>query len=409
MVAAEAAGVGLAQLRANKLRSFLTLLGIMIGVAAVIAVVSLGEGMRRTVMAEFASAGGAGTVLVNPPDAYERVGGRRVQRSWVEHLTSDDLDAFHDATDLISAAVPGMGGRVRLQYGRATLEARFTGTNDDFVSCFNWPVALGRAISHEDVRYARKVCMITQRVQQDLFGGRNPIGRQIRLDADRYTVIGVMAPRVRYGRDAGHEVMIPYTTGQKRITGNRHLYGITLFVEALERVEQVEAIVKRVLRFRHEHGDQFQVRTSKQQMESADQTIRIMQMVGGGIAGISLLVGGIGIMNIMLVSVTERTREIGIRKALGAKPGHLLVQFVAEAILLSLAGGLLGVMGGLGLGYGFESLLARTAIDFPFTSVVSLPSALAALAFASLVGLFFGVYPAVRAARMDPVEALRYE
>lgn len=276
----------------------------------------------------------------------------------------------------------------------ASSEARFTGTNDDFVSCFNWPVALGRAISHEDVRYARKVCMITQRVQQDLFGGRNPLGEQIRLDADRYTVIGVMAPRVRYGRDAGHEVMISYTTGQKRITGNRHLYGITLFVEALERVEQVEAIVKRVLRFSHEHGDQFHVRTSKQQMESADQTIRIMQMVEGGIVGISLLVGDNGIMNTMLVSVTERTCEIGIRKALGAKPAVLMLQFVVEAIVLSLYGGLLGLGTGVGLGLGISHVIAQYS-EVPYPSVVSYSSELLSL------GLFFGIYPAVRAARLN--------
>jgi len=409
MVFYEPVAVGLGQLRTNKLRSFLTLLGIMIGVAAVIGIVSLGEGLRRTVMGEFARSGGATTVLINPPRQWVRKDGRWVRRSWQEHLTTDDLEAFYEETDQIRASVPGIWGGARLQYGKTTINSSYTGTSDTFNEGYTWPVDLGRALTAEDVRYSRKVCMIGRKVLKDLFQNRSPLGEEIKLNDERYTVVGVLEERVRFGRDEGDMVYIPYTTAQKRLTGNRYLLGITLFLDDLDAVGGVEKAVRRVLRRRHEHGDEFQVRTSQNQMEDANKVIGIMKKVAGGIAGISLLVGGIGIMNIMLVSVTERTREIGIRKALGAKPGHLLFQFVAEAVILSLVGGALGIFLGVGFGLGIEQLIRSFDPDGPFTSVVSVQSVLWALVFASAVGVFFGVYPAFRASRMDPVEALRYE
>ena len=409
MILVEVIAVGLAQLRANKLRSFLTLLGIMIGVAAVIGIVSLGEGLRRTVMGDFAQRGGAGTVLVNPPRQWVQKDGRWVRRSWQEHLSADDLDAFYEETDQIRAAVPGVSVSGRLQYGKATANASVTGTSDSFSEGYSWPIDMGRSLTTDDIRYARKACVIGRVILKDLFQNRDPIGEEIKINGERYTVVGVLSERVRFGRDEGNQVYIPYTTAQKRFTGNKHLFGITLFVEELEAVEDVARTVRMVLRRRHEHGEEFEVRTSKQQMEGAERTIGIMKKVAGGIAGISLLVGGIGIMNIMLVSVTERTREIGVRKALGAKPGHLLLQFVAEAVVLSMAGGLLGVVLGIGFGLGIEQIIRSFNPNAPFASIVSFQSVLWALLFASAIGLFFGVYPAARAARMDPVEALRYE
>ena len=409
MVLFEVITVALGQLRTNKLRSFLTLLGIMIGVAAVIGVVSLGEGLRRTVMGQFAQSGGATTVLINPPQQWVRKDGRWVRRSWEEHLTTDDLKAIHEETDQIRTAVPGVGGSAQLQYGKTTINSRFTGTSESFNEGYSWPVEMGRLLTAEDVLYARKVCLIGRTVFKDLFQGRDALGEEIKINGERYTVVGVLEERVRFGRDQGNEVYIPYTTAQKRFTGNRHVYGITLFVETLEAVDEVAKVVRRVLLRRHEHGEEFRVRTSQNQMEEVNKIIGIMKMVAGGIAGISLLVGGIGIMNIMLVSVTERTREIGIRKALGAKPGHLLLQFVAEAVVLSMAGGALGIVLGMGFGLGIEQLIRSFDPDTPFASIVSFQSVLWALLFASTVGIFFGVYPAFKAARMDPVEALRYE
>jgi len=409
MVFYEPIAVGLSQLRANKLRSLLTLLGIVIGVAAVIGITSLGEGLRRTVMGEFASRGGGATVLVNPPREYERKDGRWTLRTWQEHLTSDDLKAFHDETEGIRTSVPGLSGSARLQYGKTTINAQYTGTSASFSESYSWPVARGRTLTDDDVLFARKVCLIGDKVSADLFQERNPVGEEIKLNGERYTVVGVLSQRIRFGQEQGDQIYIPYTTAQKRLTGNRFLNGITLFLDQIDAVEEAAETVRRVLRRRHEHGDEFRVRTSQQQMEGFDNVIGIMKAVAGGIAGISLLVGGIGIMNIMLVSVTERTREIGIRKAMGAKPGHLLFQFVAEAVILSLVGGSVGVLFGVGFGMGIEALISSLAGETPFTSVVSYQSVLWALLFASSIGLFFGVYPAFRASRLDPVEALRYE
>ena len=409
MILVEVIAVGLAQLRANKLRSFLTLLGIMIGVAAVIGIVSLGEGLQRTLMDRFAQSGGATTVLISPPPQWVFKVGRRVRRPWTEFLTTDDLQAFHEETARIRTALPRVSGGAQLQYGKTTMNSSFEGTSESFNEGHTWPVEMGRPLTTDDVRYARKVCMIGYKIYKDLFQRREPLGEEIKVNGERYTVVGVLEERVRFGSNEGDKVYIPYTTAQKRYTGNRQLIDITLFVESLEAVDEVEAAVRRVLRRRHEHGEEFKVNTSRQEIENADRTLTITKMVGGGIAGISLLVGGIGIMNIMLVSVTERTREIGVRKALGAKPGHLLLQFVAEAVVLSLVGGLLGIALGTGFGHGIDQLIHSFNPDSPFASVVSLQSILWALLFASSVGLFFGIYPAFKAARMDPVEALRYE
>ncbi len=405
----EPVAVGLSQLRANKLRSFLTLLGIVIGVAAVIGIVSLGEGLRRSVAGEFAQSGGATTVLVRPPWDYENRDGRWVRRAWQEYLTTGDLAAFYDETDDIQYAVPGVWRQVQLRYGKATMGAQVTGTSAEFTQGFSWPVAKGRGLTPDDIVFNRRVCVIGEKNRQELFQTKEPVGAEIKLNGERYTVIGVLAPRVRQGREQGDEVLIPYTTAQKRIAGDRHLMGITLFVDELEAVKDVAQAVRRVLRGRHEHGDEFWVETSENQLQQLDNIIRVMKMVAGGIAGISLLVGGIGIMNIMLVSVTERTREIGVRKAIGAKPRHILFQFLAEAVVLSLAGGVIGVAAGVGFGLGIAKLIQRLAPGSPFASSVSLESVLWAASFALAVGVFFGVYPALRASRMDPVEALRYE
>jgi len=377
-------------------------------VAAVIGIVSIGEGLRRTVMGEFAQRGGANTVLVNPPREWERKDGRWVRRPWQEHLTTDDLEAVHEETDQIRAAVPGVWGSAQLRYKKASMNARFTGTSSEFNEGFSWPVDKGRSLSAGDVRYARKVCMIGRKILEDLFQDTDPIGEQIKLNGERYTVIGVLEERVRFGREEGDQVLIPYTTAQKRLTGNRNLLGITFFVEKMEHVNEVADAVRRVLRRRHEHAEEFRVETSEKQIEDVNKIIRVMKLVAGGIAGISLLVGGIGIMNIMLVSVTERTREIGIRKALGAKPRHLLQQFVVEAIILSVVGGMLGVGVGIGLGRAISEVIEHYA-KMPFPSVVSAGSVALSLGLSGTIGLFFGIYPAARAARMKPVDALRYE
>ena len=398
---------GLGQLRAHKLRSLLTLLGIVIGVAAIIAVVSLGEGLRREVIAQFVFSGGAGMIEVEPPRQWVRKDGRWVRRPWEEHLTEADIAAMQREIDELHALVPSVRGGASLQRGKTTMQVSYTGTSEAFNEGFNWPVASGRSLSADDLRLARKVCLIGGDVHKDLFQEADPLGEEILLNGDRYVVIGVLDERVRFGQSEGNIALVPYTTAQKRLRGEDHFSQLTLFVEDLDAVERVVAAVRRILRRHHEHGDEFEVETSEGQIDDANEFFRVLQQVGGGIAGISLLVGGIGIMNILLVSVAERTREIGIRKALGAKPRHILGQFLAESVVLSMVGGLLGILSGLGLGLGAAFVIQQLAPGAPFTSIVSAESVLWAVGFSSAVGIFFGVYPAFRAARLDPVEALR--
>ncbi len=398
---------GLGQLRAHKLRSLLTLLGIVIGVAAIIAVVSLGEGLRREVISQFVFSGGAGMIEVEPPRQWVRKDGRWVRRPWQEYLTEADMVAMQREIDGLHALVPSVEGSAALQRGKTTVDASYTGTSAAFNEGFNWPVLGGRPLNADDLRLARKVCLLGGDVYEDLFHKTDPLGKELLLNGDRYEVIGVLDERVRFGRSEGNIVLVPYTTAQKRLRGEDHFSGLTLFVEDLDAVERVVAAVRRVLRRHHEHGDEFRIETSQGEIDDANEFFRVLQQVGGGIAGISLLVGGIGIMNILLVSVAERTREIGIRKALGAKPRHILGQFLAESVVLSMVGGLLGILIGFGFGLGAAFVIQQLAPGAPFTSIVSAESVLWAVGFSSAVGIFFGVYPAFRAARLDPVEALR--
>ncbi len=398
---------GLGQLRAHKLRSLLTLLGIVIGVAAIIAVVSLGEGLRREVISQFVFSGGAGMIEVEPPRQWVRKDGRWVRRPWQEYLTEADMAAMQREIDGLHALVPSVEGNASLQRGKTTVQASYTGTSAAFNEGFNWPVISGRSLNALDLRLARKVCLLGGDVHEDLFHKTDPLGKELLLNGDRYVVVGVLDERVRFGRSEGNIVLVPYTTAQKRLQGEDHFSELTLFVEDLDAVERVVAAVRRVLRRHHEHGDDFRIETSQGEIDDANEFFRVLQQVGGGIAGISLLVGGIGIMNILLVSVAERTREIGIRKALGAKPRHILGQFLAESVVLSMVGGLLGILTGFGFGLGAAFVIQQLAPGAPFTSIVSAESVLWAVGFSSAVGIFFGVYPALRAARLDPVEALR--
>ena len=400
--------IGLSQLWANTLRSLLTILGITIGIGSVIGVVSIGEGLRHNVVSQFSQMGGAYLVVVQPPRTYQIKNGRRVPRSWREYLTARDLAAIEAEVDHIRAALPLVGWNAQARYQKASAMGEVRGTMPGYHDAMDWEVDRGRFLSHWDVKTWRRVCVIGDKIAGDLFGDLHPVSREVKLNGERYTVIGVMKPRSVFGSDWGHQIIVPVTTLQKRVVGNDY-YGILfVYVESAAHVKAVTKKIKKVLRRLHKRGDAFRVDTGERVLKDVDRVTLIMKLVAGGVAGISLMVGGIGIMNIMLVSVTERTREIGIRKAVGAKRVHILVQFIIESAVLSLFGGVLGILCGLGFGVGISHMIAHySEADFP--SVVSWSAVMLAVAVSGGIGVFFGVYPAARASALDPVEALRYE
>ncbi len=400
--------IGLSQLQANALRSLLTILGITIGIGSVIGVVSIGEGLRRNVVSQFSQIGGANLVVVQPPRTYQIKNGRRVPRSWREYLTARDLTAIGAEVDRIRAALPLVGWNMRARYQKASATGEVQGTLPGYHQAMDWELARGRFLSHWDVKTWRRVCVIGDKIAEDLFGSLNPVGREVKLNGERYTVIGAMKPRSFFGRDWGNQIVVPVTTLQKRVVGNDYYSIIFVYVENAAHVKSVTQDIRKVLKRLHKRGDAFRVDTGERVLENVDNVTLIMKLVAGGIAGISLMVGGIGIMNIMLVSVTERTREIGIRKAIGAKRVHILIQFIIESAVLSLFGGLLGILCGLGFGLGISSLIEYYS-ESEFPSVVSWNAVMLAVAISGGIGVFFGVYPAVRASALDPVEALRHE
>ena len=400
--------IGLSQLWANTLRSLLTILGIAIGIGSVIGVVSIGEGLRHNVVSQFSQMGGAYLVVVRPPRTYQIKNGRRVPRSWREYLTARDLTAIEAEVDRIRAALPLVGWNTQARYQKASAMGEVQGTLPGYHYAMDWDVDRGRFLSHWDVKNWRRVCVIGDKIAEDLFGDLDPVSREVKLNGERYTVIGVMKPRSVFGRDWGHQIIVPVTTLQKRVVGNDYYSVIFVYVENAANVKSVMEKIKKVLKRLHKRGDAFRVDTGERALKNVDRVTLILKLVAGGIAGISLMVGGIGIMNIMLVSVTERTREIGIRKAVGAKRVHILVQFIIESAVLSLFGGVLGILCGLGFGGGISYLIAYySEADFP--SVVSWSAVMLAVAVSGGIGVFFGVYPAARASALDPVEALRYE
>ncbi len=396
------------QLRANKLRSVLTLLGIIIGVGSVVGVVSMGEGLRSKVMSEIDKIGGSRLIFVAPPDVFYRKDGRWVRRPWVDQLTMEDARLILQECPDVASVVPIVGGGETLKHGRASVESRVEGVRPDYAEVMDWHVDKGRFVNDTDIEQARKVVVLGDEVKDDLFGTREAIGSEVRLGDQRYVVIGVMESKRLFGHDWGENVLIPLTTAQKRIIGNKYLGALLVYCTDSSKALSLKSDLGKFLKRHHEHGSEFRIFAAETEIKKVSRVINILKMVVGGIAGISLLVGGIGIMNIMLVSVTERTREIGIRKAIGAKRRHIMLQFLVEAVVLSLCGGAIGIAFGTGLGMGISEVIGHVAKE-PFPSKVSLGALAVAIGFSFLTGVFFGVYPARKASLLDPVEALRYE
>ncbi len=400
--------VGLCQLRVNALRSLLTILGITIGVGSVLGVVSIGEGLRRSVVSQFVQVGGANLILVQPPGPWAIKDGRRVRRAWREILTKRDVEAITGESEGIEAAFPLVSWNTKVRYRKASTTGEIHGTLPGYHRAMDWALSKGRFLSHGDVKEWRRVCVIGDGIHSDLFGKQNAIGREIKLNGERYSVIGVMKPRTLFGRDWGQTIVVPLSTIQKRITGTDHYDVVFVYANDGADVRRVTQDIRKVLGRFHRHGEEFQIVTGESILARTERVILVLKLVAGGVAGISLLVGGIGIMNMMLVSVTERTREIGVRKALGAKQRHILLQFIVESTVLSLFGGLLGIACGLGFEFGISALIEHFS-EASFPSAVSVGAIGLAILFSGAIGVFFGVYPAARASRLHPVEALRHE
>ncbi len=396
--------IALSALGRNRVRSVLTMLGVIIGVASVIAMVSLGMGAQAQIQAEIASMGS--NILYVRPGSI-RTGGFRGGGTTTS-LTAEDVEAIVSECSAVKSATPSVSTGVSLVFGNLNWNTRAEGANEDFTLIRNWPLSSGAFFTQADVRTAARVAVLGQTVVDQLFAGVDPIGQTIRVGNLPFTVVGVLAPKGQnqWGRDQDDTIILPYTTVQRKLLAINYLQGAMISAVSPEATFVAEQQVTDLLRQRHKIGpgrdDDFFIRNLTDIAETAEQTQRTTSMLLGSIAAVSLVVGGIGIMNIMLVSVTERTREIGLRMAVGARAAQVKMQFLVEAVTLSTAGGLIGIVAGVGVSY-----LLVWQLNWPMR--VS-PSAVgASVVFAGAVGMIFGYYPAYKASSLDPIEALRYE
>jgi len=397
--------VALRALARNKMRSALTMLGIIIGVGAVIATVSIGQGAEYVVQQGIQS---MGTNAVFISAGSGRPGGARMGFWAVKSLTLDDMAAILREVPLIRQAAPAVMSRSQVVYQNQNWNTGVLGTTPSYFEIRTWPVQSGSAFSQEEVDYAANVCVLGTTVANYLFPNDNPIGKTIRIGNLPFRVTGVLESKGQsvMGDDQDDRIFAPYTTVQKKIAGITWIQFIN--ASAVTQEASVAAVrpITQLLRERHHirtgEDDDFFVRTQSEVADLANQTSQVMTLLLGSIASVSLFVGGIGIMNIMLVSVTERTREIGVRMAVGATPADVQNQFLVEAVTLSMLGGVIGIAAGLA-----GSALISSFLDWP--TLISVKAMVIAALFSGGVGVFFGYYPARKAARLDPIEALRYE
>jgi len=393
-------------LRRNKMRSLLTALGIIFGVAAVIAMVGIGNGARSQIQAQIASLG-ENVILVFAGNWSP--GGVKSGWGGAGTLTVQDAEAIKNEISRVIAVSPEIRSGAQLIAGNANWYTNnLLGESEDYFDIRQWPVAQGAGFSDENVRNAGKVAVIGQTIAKQLYGDENPLGKIMRIKNAPFIVIGVLAPKGPNlgGQDQDDIVVIPYTSAMKRITGRTTLNSMVVQVGKESDLNPAEVQVISLLQQRHKivppKEDDFTVRNQEEIAKVATASTDVMRALLGATASVSLLVGGIGIMNIMLVSVTERTREIGIRIAVGAHGKDILLQFLIEAATLSSTGGTIGILLGIG---------AAKAMSYykQWPSLISLDSVVIAFLFSAAVGIFFGFYPARKASQLDPIEALRYE
>lgn len=398
--------IALRALANNKLRAFLTMLGIIIGVASVITMLAIGQGSKRSIQAQISEMG-SNMIMIQP--GADMRGGVRQDASAMETLKLQDYEDIVNETRYVSATSPSVNSSGQAIYGANNAPTTVYGISPDYMEIRRYEVEDGDMFSDQDVQTAAKVCVIGKTVVDNLFpGGENPVGRVIRFQKLPFRVAGVLKSKGynSMGMDQDDLILAPYTTIQKKILAITHLQGITCSALKEEytdqAIDEISEILRRNHRLRETDDDDFTIRSMQELSTMLTSTTDIMTTLLAAVAGISLLVGGIGIMNIMYVSVTERTREIGLRMSIGAKGMDILAQFLIESILISVTGGLIGVLFGVG-----AALVVNVVAHFPI--YIQPWSVLLSFVVCTVTGVFFGWYPAKKAAQLDPIEAIRYE
>ncbi len=399
----ETVRLALLSVRRNALRSFLTLLGIVIGVAAVIAMLTIGNGTTEKVKNDIAQLGSNLLVVTSG-----RRGGPGANDAVARELSDRDVAALQQHLTGARAISPASQKQVRVIFGTQNLTSGVTGTDSDYLVARDWKLTSGRAFSESESRSGAGVCLIGETVRQQFFGAGDPEGQIIRVNRTSCKIVGLLESKgfSGFGQDQDNIVMMPLAAFQRRIAGNRDIGSIYIAADDATPTSvllpRVESILRDSRRIAPDQEDNFSIRDMTQIADTMAAATTTMTGMLGAVAGVSLLVGGIGIMNIMLVSVTERTREIGIRLAIGAHERHILIQFLVEATVLSLMGGIIGILLGLSL-----AGIASLTLSIPFSP--SLATVLLAVGFSALIGMVFGFFPALRGARLDPIDALRHE
>ena len=390
----------------NKMRGFLTMLGIIIGVASVITMLAIGQGSKRSIRAQISEMG-SNMIMIHP--GADRRGGVRLDASEMESLKLEDYDAIVRETRYVSACSPSVNSGGQAIFGANSHPTSVYGVNADYLDIRKYSVSEGEMFSEEDILDAAKVCVVGKTIVDNLFtNGENPVGQVIRFGKIPFQIVGVLTSKGynTMGMDQDDLILAPYTTIQKRVLAVTHLQSIYCSALSEEQTEKAEEEISGLLRRNHKLGagdaDDFNIRSQQELSSIMNSTSDMMKVLLACIAGISLLVGGIGIMNIMYVSVTERTREIGLRMSIGAKGRDILAQFLIEAILISVTGGLIGVLLGIG-----ASWVVKWAANWPV--YVEWYSVVLSFAVCTVTGIFFGWYPAQKASNLDPIEAIRYE
>jgi putative ABC transport system permease protein len=395
-------------LRTNKMRSFLTMLGIIIGIAAVIAMIAIGTGASKIISEQIASIG-SNILLILPGSVTS--GGLRMGSGSTPTLTFDDARAIKAECPAVALAAPVVRGGAQVVYGNLNWSTIVMGVTPEYLQVRDWPVVAGRNLSQSDVEGATKNCLIGQTVAENLFGSQDPMGKIIRIKKVPFTVTGILDRKGQspQGTDQDDIIYVPLKTAQRKLFGSQFPNSVgSIMVQAKSEQDlgRAEEQINALLNQRHRIGPSrevdFTVRNLTEILGVAEQSSKAMSLLLGAVASISLIVGGIGIMNIMLVSVTERTREIGIRMAIGAKERDILMQFLTEAVLLTFMGGIIGMAVGI-----IGAKLVSSFFNWP--TLISFQAIAMAIGFSGAVGIFFGFYPARKAASMNPIEALRYE